>query len=81
MGPLSCLPNNAGIVGCSSYAATSHIYKVKQNGNIEYDYYFTGDNPESCFGIKQSGPQDFYVLLESTSTSYTPTGFNDAIII
>jgi|LauGreDrversion4_2_1035121.scaffolds.fasta_scaffold33695_3 hypothetical protein len=52
MGLLSCLPNAGGVVGCGSYAATSHIYKVKQNGNIEYDYYMTGDNPESCVGIK-----------------------------
>jgi|LauGreDrversion4_2_1035121.scaffolds.fasta_scaffold633284_1 hypothetical protein len=76
MGPLNCLSNNEGVVGCASYAATSHIYKVKANGEIEYNYYFTGDNPETCVGIKKSGgSQDFYVLLESASTSYTATGF------
>jgi hypothetical protein len=75
MGPLACLKEGAGIIGCASYAMTSHVYKVKENGNVEYNYMFTGDNPETCLGIRQSASQMIYILLQSASSSYTSTGF------
>ena len=52
MGPLACLPDGAGVMGCASYAATSHVFKVKENGNVDFNYMFTGDNPETCLGIR-----------------------------
>jgi hypothetical protein len=41
---------------------------------------FTGNNPESCRGITQDGSK-LYVLLDSQSSSYTFTGYTDAIIM
>lgn len=41
---------------------------------------FSGDNPEYCNGIYQEDSK-VYVLLDTMSSSYTYTGYNDAVIM
>lgn len=41
---------------------------------------FSANNPSSCRGITYEGGSVF-MLLESKSSSYTNTGFEDAIIM
>ena len=62
------------------YAATSFIFEVDVNGNQQYNYMFTGDNPEFCAGMVYQ-TNTFYVLLETATTEYTSSGYTDAVII
>ncbi len=47
---------------------------------MDYNYFFTGDNPEYCAGLVVES-QSMYILPESMSSAYTSTGSTDSIII
>lgn len=77
---LQCLPDRSGILGCGNRAATSFIFRVRENGEINFNYMFTGDNPEYCRGLVYQS-QNFYVLIETMSSNYTSSGQYDAVVI
>lgn len=49
-------------------------------GVSNWNYMFSGNNPETCNGVYLEGSK-LYVLLDTMSSSYTYTGYNDAVIM
>ncbi|CDW84828.1 UNKNOWN [Stylonychia lemnae] len=79
-GKIECLQYNSGIIGCGSYVATVQVYNLGKNGETLYDYEFTGDNPQFCAGIQATDTQ-FFTLVSSMSSSYSNSGYEDAILM
>lgn len=74
------MPQNTGIVGCASYAATTYLFSLDKQGEHKWNYMFSGDNPESCYGVFLEDSK-LFVLLDTMSSSYTYTGYTDAVIM
>ena len=77
---MNCLTEHMGFIGCGNRVATSYVFRVRETGEMLFNYVFTGDNPERCAGLIVQR-EIMYVLLETQSSTYTKTGYMDSVIM